>query len=179
MLAQQLDENLEKVVEILAGCRGHVLVTGTGTSRFVAGRLSHLLCCCGIPSLFINAADGLHGGAGAIRPADVVLIISKGGRSGEINRFAEIARSRGARILALSENVDSPLARISDVVFHVKALEGVDPFGMIATGSSLVNCAAGDVLCILLLERTGYTKEAFAETHPGGAVGEQLLEDDA
>jgi D-arabinose 5-phosphate isomerase GutQ len=176
-LAGQLDEGLADVVSLLLNCRGHVLVTGAGTSRAVAQRLAHLLSCSGTPSLFISASDGLHGSSGAVTPDDVVFLISKGGQSGEINRFAEIARTRGAKLVAQTENPESPLAQMCDAVYKVKAVGDVDPYGMVATGSSLVNSAAGDVLCVLLLELRGYTKEAFGQTHPGGAVGKKLVED--
>jgi D-arabinose 5-phosphate isomerase GutQ len=176
-LAGQLDDSLAGVVSLLLNCRGHVLVTGAGTSRAIAQRLAHLLSCSGTPSLFISASDGLHGGSGAVTPDDVVFLISKGGHSGEINQFAEIARTRGAKLIAQTENPESPLAKMSDAVFKVKAVGEVDPYGMVATGSSLVNSAAGDVLCVLLLEQRGYTKEAFGQTHPGGAVGKKLVED--
>jgi arabinose-5-phosphate isomerase len=175
-LTDQLNESLADVLEPILRCKGHVLVTGTGTSHAMALRMAHLLACCGVPALCINAADCLHGGAGAVTAKDVLFIISKGGHSTEINRFAEIARARGAKIIAQTEDPRSPLGKLSDVVFHVKAVGNVDPYGMIATGSSLVNAAAADVLCILLLELTGYTKEEFGMTHPGGAVGKKLEE---
>lgn len=176
-LVDQFNDGLEGVVDLLLNCQGHVLVTGAGTSRSVAGRFAHLLSCCGTPALFISAADSLHGGSGAITANDVVFAISKGGRSAEINQFAELAKSRGAKIIAQTENPDSPLGQMSDAVFKVKALGEIDPYGMIATGSSLVNAAAGDALCVILLERKGYSKEEFGETHPGGAVGKKLEEE--
>lgn len=175
-LADQFNESLAEVTSLLLKCRGHVLVTGAGTSRAIARRLAHLLSCSGTPALFISAADGLHGGSGAVTPADVVYVISKGGRSAEINRFAEIARDRGAKLVAQTENPDSPLAQMCDAVFVVRAEGQVDPYGIIATGSSLVNGAAGDALCVLLLEMRGYTKESFGQTHPDGAVGKRLAE---
>ena len=173
-LMDQFDDNLAEIANLLLGCRGHVLVTGAGTSRAIAQRLAHLLSCCGTPALFISAADSLHGGAGAITANDVVYIISKGGHSAEINQFAEIARTRGAKVIAQTENPASPLAATCDVVFKVKAIGQVDPYGMVATGSSLVNAAAGDALCVLLLELRNYTQEEFGLTHPGGAVGREL-----
>ena len=175
-LAAQFDDSLADVVSLLLDCEGHVLVTGAGTSRAMAQRLAHLLSCSGRPSLFISAADGLHGGSGAVTSSDVVYLISKGGHSAEINQFAEIARARGARLIAQTENPESPLAQMCDAVFKVKVVGDVDPYGMVATGSSLVNGAAGDVLCVLLLELQGYTQEAFGQTHPGGAVGRKLAE---
>jgi arabinose-5-phosphate isomerase len=175
--AAQLDDSLADVLSLMLNCEGHVLVTGAGTSRAIAQRLAHLLSCSGTPSLFISASDGLHGGSGAVTENDVVYLISKGGHSAEINQFAEIARSRGAKLIAQTENPESPLARMCDAVFKVRAEGDVDPYGMVATGSSLVNGAAGDVLCVLLLELRGYTKEAFGQTHPGGAVGKTLVEE--
>jgi len=173
-LIAQMDANLVEVVDLLYHCRGHVLVTGAGTSHAMAQRLAHLLSCSGTPALCVSAADSLHGGVGAVTANDVVYAISKGGRTAEINQFAEIAKSRGARVVAQTEDPDSPLGQLSDAVYVVKAAGDVDPYGMIATGSSLVNGAAGDVLCVLLLERRGYSREQFGLTHPGGAVGEKL-----
>ena len=173
-LAEQLDAGLAAVVEVLLGCEGHVLVAGAGTSHAVAQRFAHLLSCSGTPAVCVSAADALHGGAGAITARDVVYVISKGGRTAEINRFVEIAQARGARVVAQTEAPDAPLARRADVVYLVRAAGEVDPYGRIGTGSSLVNAAAGDVLGALLLELRGYTREAFGETHPGGAVGRKL-----
>ena len=173
-LADQIDDSIGDVLDLLLGCKGHVIVTGVGTSNAMARRLAHLLSCSGTPAVFLHAADSLHGGAGAITASDVVIAISKGGRSAEVNEFARIARERGAKIVALTENPNSPLAEMSDAIYRVVATTDVDPYGMIATGSSLVNGAAGDVLCVLLLELRGYTREEFGKTHPGGAVGKKL-----
>jgi arabinose-5-phosphate isomerase len=177
-LADQMSETLVDVVEVLYKCKGHVLVAGAGTSHAMAQRLAHLLSCCGTPALCIDACDSLHGASGALCPEDVLYVISKGGRTAEINALAEIARARGSTVVAQCESLDSPLARMSDVVYQIVAPRDVDPYGMIATGSSLVNGAAGDVLCVLLLERRGYTKAQFGETHPGGAVGVKLAEEE-
>lgn len=176
-LADQLNESLADVARMMLDCRGHILVAGSGTSHAVAQRMAHLLACCGTPALCINAADALHGGAGAITANDVVFVISKGGRSDEINRFVEITRGRGARAIALTEKPDSPLGRMVDLVYHVIAPPDVDPYGMIATGSSLTNAAACDALCVVLLELSGYSREQFGETHPGGAVGEKIKDE--
>lgn len=175
-LADQFDESLAGVIDLMLNCQGHVLVAGAGTSHAMAQRFAHLLSCCGTPALCINAADSLHGGAGAVTAQDVIFVISKGGHSAEINQFVEIARQRGARVIAQTENPDSPLAHMSDAVFNVQAVGDVDPYEMIATGSSLVNGAAGDAICVSLLELQGYSREEFGETHPGGAVGRRLAE---
>lgn len=170
----KFDQSLAKVVKALLECEGHVLVTGAGTSRAIAERFAHLLSCCGTPALFIHAADSLHGASGAIKPCDVVYIISKGGHSTEINQFTQIARGQGALTIAQTESFEAPLSQIVDLVFQVTSPPDGDPYGMIATCSSLVNSAACDALCVLLLEQRGYTKDDFGKTHPGGAVGKKL-----
>jgi len=170
-LTTQMNKSLKEITELLFNCQGKVLVTGAGTSRAVAQRFAHLLACCGTAGIFISAADSLHGGAGVITNNDVVYIISKGGQSQEINKFAAIARARGAKIVAHTENPHSPLAQLSDAIYHIVAEGEIDPYGMIATGSSLVNSAACDVLCVLLLKLRGYSAEEFGFTHPEGAVG--------
>lgn len=176
-LKNQLTEDLAKVVNIIINCKGHVLTAGAGTCWAIAERFAHLLACCGTPALFINAANAIHGGAGSITEKDVVYVISKGGQSSELNKFVGIAKDRGAKIIAHTEKPDSELGKISDAIYHVIAPEDVDPYGMIATGSSLVNAAACDALCILLLELRGYTREQFGHTHPGGAVGQKLKQE--
>lgn len=177
ILNEQLDESVVDVARLMLGCKGHILVTGAGTSRAIAQRFAHLLSCCGTSALPLNAADCLHGGAGAITDRDILYVISKGGHSREINCLVEIAKQKGARIIAHTENPDSPLGKMSDAIYRIKAPEDVDPYGMIATGSSLVNGAACDVLCVLLLELKGYTKEQFGVTHPEGAVGKKIAEE--
>ena len=173
-LKDQLTADLAEIVDMILNCKGHVLTAGAGTSWATAERFAHLLACCGTPALFVNAANAIHGGAGAVTEKDVVYVISKGGQTAELNRFVQIAKDHGAKIIAHTERPDSELGQLSDAVYQVVAPEDVDPYGMIATGSSLVNAAACNALCILLLELRGYTKEQFGQTHPGGAVGEKL-----
>lgn len=175
-LQAQCSKTIATVANTIYQCEGHVLVAGAGTSRAIAQRFAHLLACCGTAGLFISAADAIHGGSGAVTENDVVYIISKGGQSGEINQFAQICQGNGAKIIAHTEQPDSPLGGLSDVVYHIVAPDDVDPYGMIATGSSLTNAAACDALCCVLLEMRGYTKEQFGRTHPGGAVGKKLTE---
>lgn len=173
-LTSQLDEHFVRAVELLYACGGHVLVAGSGTSNAVAARFAHLLSCCGTPALFIHPGDSQHGLSGAVTARDVVVVISKGGRTVEINYLARIARARGAKVIALTEKPDSELGQISDAVLPVYPLAGADPYGMIATGSSLTNAAMCDALCVVLLEMRGYTEQDFSQTHPGGAVGQMI-----
>ena len=175
-LCDQLDEEFVRAAETLLDCRSHVLVGGAGTSRAVGERLAHLLSCCGTPALFIHPGDSQHGLSGAVRPDDVLFLLSKGGETNEVNFLAKHAKKVGATVIGLMEKTDSTLGRLSDIVLKVTPDNGVDPYGMIATGSSLTTSAFCDALCVTLLELRGYTKENFGQTHPGGAVGHQLAQ---
>lgn len=173
-LVNQLDESFVTVAQLLLACQGHVLVAGSGTSHAVAARFAHLLSCCGTPSLFIHPGDSQHGLSGAVTNRDVVIALSKGGETTEINFLAKIAKERGAKVIALTEQPASTLGTLADAVLLVRADPDVDPYGMIATGSSLTTAAMTDALCVVLLRLRGYSKEAFGETHPGGAVGHKV-----
>jgi D-arabinose 5-phosphate isomerase GutQ len=170
----QIGPDFVAVAETLFACRGHVLVAGSGTSHAVGARLAHLLSCCGTPALFIHPGDSQHGLSGAVTERDVLIALSKGGETAEVNFLAGIAKQRGAKVIALTEKPDSTLGRQSDLILCVTAPSEADPYGMIATGSSLVNCALGDALCVVLLHMRGYTREQFGATHPGGAVGKRV-----
>jgi D-arabinose 5-phosphate isomerase GutQ len=170
-VADQLNNSFVEAAQMLLDCSGHVLVSGSGTSNPIAARLAHLLSCCGTPALFLHPGDSQHGLSGAITAKDVVIAISKGGETTEINHLARIVKKRGARLIALTEKPHSTLGHLADLVLKVVAPEGSDPYGMIATGSSLINAAFGDALCVVMLHLRGYSEEQFGETHPGGAVG--------
>jgi len=173
-LMDQLDDSFVEVVRKMLDCEGHVLVTGAGTSNPVAARLAHLLSCCGTPALFIHPGDSQHGLAGAVTEKDILVAISKGGETTEINHLAQVAKARGATVIAMTEKSKSTLGKLSHAILPVKAPPEGDPHGMIATGSSLVNSAMGDALCVVLLQLRGYSLEKFGETHPGGTVGRKL-----
>lgn len=172
----QIDESFIEAVNLIQDCQGHVLVTGSGTSSSVARRMAHLLSCCGVPALFINAGDSQHGLSGAVMESDALIAFSKGGSTAEVIVLAKVAKERGAKLISICEKPESDLGRISDVVLKIVAPSSVDPYGMIATGSSLINSAVGDALCVVLLRLNNYSVEDFGKTHPGGAVGQKINE---
>jgi arabinose-5-phosphate isomerase len=175
-LQNQLDQSFIAAAQTILACQGHVLVAGSGTSHPVGARLAHLLSCCGTPALFIHPGDSQHGLSGAVTTKDVLFAISKGGETAEVNHLGRIAKQRGAILIALTEKPASTLGQMSDIVLKVVTPVDVDPYGMIATGSSLVNSAYCDALCVVLLKLRGYSQEQFGQTHPGGAVGLKLQE---
>jgi arabinose-5-phosphate isomerase len=177
-IGAQLPDTFAAAVRLLLDCEGKVLVSGSGTSHAVALRFAHLLSCVGTPALFLHPGDSQHGASGAVAADDVWIGLSKGGETTEVIFLADIASKRGAKVVAITEKPSSSLGQLADVILHVTAPEGVDPFGMVATGSSLLNSAFTDAICVALLELRGYSVDDFAETHPGGAVGHKIREDD-
>jgi arabinose-5-phosphate isomerase len=177
-LDQQLGSSLYHAAKMMMACQGHILTSGAGTSNSVASRFAHLLSCCGTPALFIHPGDSQHGLSGAVTERDVLFCISKGGETIEVCHLAQIAKARGANLISILESSDSTLGKLSDVNICVQAPPESDPYGMIATGSSLFNSALCDALCVILLEMRGYTKQKFGETHPGGAVGLKLASEE-
>jgi arabinose-5-phosphate isomerase len=170
----QISDSFEKAVDLLLNCTGHVLVTGSGTSSSVARRMAHLLSCCGTPALFIDAGDSQHGLSGAVTPNDVLIAMSKGGQTSEVIILAQVTKEKGAKLISITENPQSDLGQMSDVVLKIVSPDDIDPYGMIATGSSLINSAVSDALCVVLLHQRGYSLDEFGKTHPGGAVGRKL-----
>ena len=175
-MAANIGPGFAEAVRMLAGCQGKVLAAGLGNSGATARRIAHVLSVAGTPALFVHAADGLHGGLGAVSDGDVLLAISHGGQTGELNEYVRRARQRGARVLAMSQSRSVPLAQLADVALEVRVPDDVDPGGLIGTASSLATSALGDALAITAMRVRGYTWSSFGFTHPGGAVGQLIRE---
>ena len=173
LIGESLDESFVAAVRLIRMARGKVVTVGVGTSGPVARRMAHLLSTSGTPSLFLHPGDALHGGLGAITATDVVLAISKGGGSAELNEFIRLAKTRGAAVLVLTARAESPLARAADVAVILPQTHDSDPGGIIAMGSSLAAAAWGDALAIVLMQISGYSWEQIIDAHPSGAVGQR------
>ncbi|WP_157970546.1 KpsF/GutQ family sugar-phosphate isomerase [Nakamurella deserti] len=170
-VVDQIDGSFVAAARLLHDCTGMVFVTGAGTSGAIARRMAHLFSVCGTPSVFIQAADALHGTMGAVTSGDIVVAISRGGGSTEINNLATRVKDRGATVLALTAVPDSELGRRSDVVVTLTSPPGVDPGEVIAMGSTLVTAVWGDAMALVLMRLRGYSWDRMLHTHPSGAVG--------
>jgi D-arabinose 5-phosphate isomerase GutQ len=173
LIADSLDESFVAAVRLIRRATGKVVTVGVGTSGPVARRMAHLLSTTGTPSLFLHPGDALHGGLGAIGTGDVVLAISKGGGSAELNEFIGLAKSKGAAVLVLTARGESPLKRAADVVVVLPQTADSDPGGIVAMGSSLAAAAWGDALAIVLMQISGYSWDQVIDAHPSGAVGQR------
>ena len=167
-----VNEAFMDVVHLLSECSGKVIITGSGTSGAIAVRAAHLFSVAGTPAFFLSPGDGLHGGLGAIGNDDVVVAISKGGTSSELNEFCSRARELGRSLVAITSREDSPLAQMADHVLILQTSPEADLGSVIATGSSLAAGALLDALVEACRLSRGYEWKSFFFTHPGGAVGE-------
>lgn len=170
-VASVFDDVTDEIIALLYECTGKVFVTGSGTSGTIARRMAHLFSVCGTPSVFIQPSDALHGTMGALRDGDVLISISKGGTSDEINNLSMRARERGVKVVALTSDADSELAQLSDYVQVFTVDDQVDPGNLIAMGSTLMHAVWGDCLAVALMRMRGYGWSDVVFTHPLGAVG--------
>lgn len=178
-IAAQIGNTFDAAVDLLLGCTGKVITAGAGTSGAVARRLAHLLSVTGTPALYLSPSDALHGSLGAVTAGDVVISISKGGGSTELNEFTRRARVRGARTMAMTARPESPLAVGADHVVVITTPDGADPGEAIAMGSTLAMSVWGDALALALMRIRGYSWSDVLFTHPSGLVGTMTDEPDA
>ena len=170
-LAPELGEAFWKICEVITRCRGIVWVTGVGTSGMVGERLAHILTDCGVRSMFLSPNLGLHGHSGAMAAGEVLVAISRGGESAEVNSMVAIAHSRKLATIALVDNESSSLARSCRHVLRVHSPAEFELGGYCATTSTVACSAVCDAICAVVLKAKGYTLAEFRGTHPGGAVG--------
>jgi arabinose-5-phosphate isomerase len=174
-LMEKIDENFEKAVELIYRCRGKVVVMGVGKSGIVARKIAATLASTGTYAFFIHPVEGMHGDLGMLAKEDIVMILSNSGETEEISRILPLLHRHGNKIIALTGNSVSNLARAGDVVLDVGVREEACPFGVVPTASTTVAMALGDALAIALLERRGFNEEDFANLHPGGSLGKRWL----
>jgi D-arabinose 5-phosphate isomerase GutQ len=171
-VADQLDESFVQAVLMVSQCAGRILITGSGTSGTIARRAAHLLSTCGMPAFFMHPADALHGPSAAIGPGDVLIALSKAGKSAEINQLARVARQRGGKVISWTWESESELARLSDLVMIIRSDEKGEGEGVLPFGSSLANGAVADALTLVAKRIRGFDLATLAQTHPSGATGE-------
>jgi arabinose-5-phosphate isomerase len=173
--ADRMDtENFARAVELIVGCDGKVIVTGTGTSGIVARKIAATLTSTGTPSAFLHPSDALHGGLGLVASADVVIAISNSGETDEILALLPYLRARDTRLIGIVGNAKSRLAEASTVVLDAWVEHEACPLGLAPTASSTLALALGDGLAVDALVARGLTSDAFARNHPSGRLGRRL-----
>ena len=173
-LIERLDERFERAVEMIFECRGRVVVTGMGKSGLIGRKISATLASTGTPSVFLHAAEALHGDLGMLMREDVVLAVSQSGETEELLALLEPIKRLGIRLVTLTGNSRSTLAAASDMVLDIAVKEEACSLNLAPTASTTAALAMGDALAIALLDRRGFREEDFAALHPAGKLGTKL-----
>ncbi len=174
-LVDRIDGDFERAVQLLFDCRGRVIVTGMGKSGIICRKIAATLSSTGTAAWFLHPAEAIHGDLGAIRDDDVVLALSHSGETGELIRLLESIRRIGARLIALTGNPESTLAKAADVTLNCGIAEEACPMNLVPTASTTAALAMGDALAMTLLVRKGFREDQFASLHPGGKLGWRLM----
>jgi arabinose-5-phosphate isomerase len=174
-LKSRIGKSFEKAVNLILRSKGRVVVSGMGKTGIIAQKFSATLASTGTPSLFLHTAEAIHGDLGKVMAQDLVIIISNSGQGEEMRQLLPILKKIGCRIIALTGNLRSLLAKYSDVVLDVSVKKEACPLGLAPTASTTATLAMTDALAVCLLELKGFKEEDFAFFHPGGLLGRRLL----
>ncbi len=173
-LKSRIDSSFYEAVELLWHCKGRVIITGIGKSANIAQKIVATLNSTGTPSVFMHAADAIHGDLGVVQNDDVVICISNSGNSPEIKVLIPFLKARGNKLIALAGNENSVLAKEADFFIYTGVEKEACTINLAPTASTTAQLAMGDAISVCLLELKGFTAEDFAKFHPGGALGKQL-----
>jgi arabinose-5-phosphate isomerase len=174
-LATNLDDGFVTAVNLVLQCSGRVVVSGMGKSGHVGGKIAATLASTGTPAFFMHPGEASHGDLGMIAHNDVVLALSNSGESNEIVSIVPLIKRRGAKLIALTGNPASTLAREADAHLNAAVDKEACPLNLAPTASTTAALALGDALAVALLDARGFSADDFARTHPGGSLGRRLL----
>lgn len=174
-LADKLDGEFEKAVDLVFRSSGRVVVTGMGKSGIVGKKIAATLASTGTPAFFLHPAEASHGDLGMVTSDDAVIAISNSGETEELVSIVPFLKRFGVRLIAMTGNRQSTLARAADVHLDVSVREEACPLGIVPTASTTAALAMGDALAVALLTRRGFREEDFASFHPSGSLGKKLL----
>jgi arabinose-5-phosphate isomerase len=174
-LAERIDENFSRAVELLYHCKGRVILMGMGKSGLVGRKIASTFASTGTPAFFIHPAEGVNGDFGMLAKEDVVIAISNSGETRELLEVLPLIKRYGNRLIALTGNLKSTLAKVGDVCLDIHVKEEACPLGLAPTASTTATLALGDALAVTLMIQRGFKEKDFALLHPGGALGRKLL----
>ena len=174
-LRDSIDTTFDQVVEVLYHCQGKVVMMGIGKTGIIAHKMAASFASTGTPSIFVNAAEAVHGDLGMINGKDVAVLVSNSGSTNEILNIVDPLHRLGCTIVAMTGNLDSPLAQRADYALSIHVDEEACPLGIAPTTSTTATLLMGDALMVCLMEMRQFKAEDFALYHPGGALGRKLL----
>ena len=170
------EEQIERVIDALMNCRGKIILSGCGTSGVAAQKIEHTLSCVNCPALFLSPSNALHGGMGVVQKDDILILLSKGGHTRELDDMVAPCKERGAFLIAVTENENSYMAKESDLMLNIRVDKEPDEYNVLATGSIIGTLVVFDAIAIVISRLKGFSQEGFLKIHPGGDVGKRLSE---
>ncbi|MFK5983438.1 MAG: KpsF/GutQ family sugar-phosphate isomerase [Flavobacteriaceae bacterium] len=173
-LLNLIDDEFAEAIETIYHSNGRVIITGIGKSAIIANKIVATLNSTGTPSIFMHAADAIHGDLGTILEDDIVICISKSGNTPEIKVLVPLIKTRGNKLIAITSNKDSFLGQQSDFVLHAYVEKEACPNNLAPTTSTTAQLVIGDALAVCLLHLKGFSSKDFAKFHPGGSLGKKL-----
>lgn len=173
-LKPYIDDEFVEILNLIYGSKGRLIITGIGKSAIIGSKIVATLNSTGTPSIFMHAADAIHGDLGIIQPDDVVMCISKSGNTPEIKVLVPLIRRMGNKLVAMVSNVDSYLGQHSDYIVRATVDAEACPNNLAPTSSTTTQLVMGDALAVCLLKMRGFSPEDFAKYHPGGSLGKRL-----
>ena len=174
-LANRLDDQFVNAVQLILHCDGRVVVSGMGKSGHIGRKLASTFASTGTPSFFMHPAEASHGDLGMITSNDVVIFLSNSGKSDELISILPVIKRIGAKIISITGNSNSELARESEIHLSAQVSQEACPLGLSPTASSTASLALGDALAICVLDQRAFTAEDFARSHPGGSLGKRQV----
>ncbi|OGW39347.1 MAG: D-arabinose 5-phosphate isomerase [Nitrospirae bacterium RBG_13_39_12] len=174
-LIEKLDNNFEKVLNIIYSSRGKVVITGMGKSGLVGKKIAATLASTGTPAFFLHPAEASHGDLGMVTSDDVIIAISNSGETEEILGLIPFFKRFNVHVISITGNPDSTLSKVADITLDVSVKEEACPYGVVPTASTTATMAMGDAIAVALLSKRGFKEEDFASFHPRGSIGKKLL----
>lgn len=174
-LKNSIDDSFDEVIDALYHCQGKVVMMGIGKTGIIAHKMAASFASTGTPSIFVNAAEAVHGDLGMINANDIAILVSNSGSTNEILNIIDPLHRLGCKIVAMTGNMDSPLAKRADYALSIHVDEEACPLGVAPTTSTTATLLMGDALMVCLMEMRQFKAEDFALYHPGGALGRKLL----
>ncbi|UDW84330.1 KpsF/GutQ family sugar isomerase [Pasteurella canis] len=174
-LSQRLDQQFTDIVELLLNCEGRLVIGGIGKSGLVGKKMVATFASTGTPSFFLHPTEAFHGDLGMLKPIDIVMLISYSGETDDVNKLIPSLKNFGNKIIALTGNPYSTLAKHADYVLDISVEREVCPNNLAPTTSVLVTMALGDALAVSLIKARDFQPADFAKFHPGGSLGRRLL----
>ncbi len=175
LASARLGSSFEQAVDVLVAADSKLVICGIGKSGHIGGKLAATFSSCGLPAVFLHAAEAIHGDLGLYKPGDPTIVLSKSGSTGEVLRLMPLFKKFKSPVIAIVGNTDSPIADKADIILDASVEKEADPLNLMPTSSSTVSLAIGDALAAALSHAKSFTAEEFAVFHPGGQLGRNLL----